>query len=402
MTEAALRRAVPVTTLISLGLIGILGPFGTDVYLPALPQMALSLGTTESSIRLILSIYTLGMAGGQLVIGALSDRFGRRRLMIGGGLVVAISALSASSAQNLAALLASCFVLGIGSASGLVTGRAVISDKTTGTQATKYFSLLQMVVSMGPIVGPLAGAVLLALGNWRTIFEGLAGFAVVGVVAAIMFVPETLIPEARQSANPRKVVALMQDVLRNRQYLLFAATIWLGFGMLFAYISSSSFIFQSTLGVSSQVYAMDFALNGVGLVSASLLTAKLAHRFAPERIIIFGLSIQGITMASLIVLTATNTVNLWTVAICFFLLATSMGFVFGPATSLAIAPVRYASGTALAMVGSFQFVSAGIASSLTALVSPEPLVGFLIVGGIATASAGATAFAGYRLVHSRR
>lgn len=402
MTEAALRRAVPVTTLISLGLIGILGPFGTDVYLPALPQMAQSLGASESSIRLILSIYTLGMAGGQLVIGALSDRFGRRRLMIGGGLVVAISALSASSAQNLAALLASCFVLGIGSASGLVTGRAVISDKTTGTQATKYFSLLQMVVSMGPIVGPLAGAALLALGNWRTIFEGLAGFAVVGVVAAIMLVPETLIPEARQSANPRKVVALMWEVLQNRQYLLFAATIWLGFGMLFAYISSSSFIFQSTLGVSSQIYAMDFALNGVGLVGASLLTAKLAHRFAPERIIIFGLSIQGITMASLIVLTATNTVNLWIVASCFFLLATSMGFVFGPATSVAIAPVRYASGTALAMVGSFQFVSAGIASSLTALVSPEPLVGFLIVGGIATASAGATAFAGYRLTHSRR
>lgn len=137
-------------------------------------------------------------------------------------------------------------------------------------------------------------------------------------------------------------------------------------------------------------------------MAASLLTARLAIRIAPERIILFGLILQGLAMVSLIFLTVTNSVTVWTVAICLFLLATSMGFVFGPATSLAVAPVRYASGTALAMVGSFQFVSAGIASSLTALVSPEPLMGFLIVGSIATAGAVATAAAGYRLIHSLR
>jgi DHA1 family bicyclomycin/chloramphenicol resistance-like MFS transporter len=254
---------------------------------------------------------------------------------------------------------------------------------------------------LGPIIGPIAGAILLGFGDWRTIFAGLSVFAVAGVLGAMMFVPETLSPQARQSAHPFKVIALMSEVLRNRQYLLFAATMWLGFGMLFAYISTSSFIFQSTLGVSSQIYAADFALNGVGLVGASLLTSRLAHRFAPERIILFGLTLQGLSMVSLIFLTSTNTVNLWTVAVCLFLLATSMGFVFGPSTSLAIAPVRYASGTALAMVGSFQFVSAGIASSLTALASPQPLVGFLMVGSIATAGAVATATAGYRLLHSR-
>jgi DHA1 family bicyclomycin/chloramphenicol resistance-like MFS transporter len=143
-------------------------------------------------------------------------------------------------------------------------------------------------------------------------------------------------------------------------------------------------------------------VNGVGLVVASLLTSRLALRFAPERIILFGLILQGLSMVSLIFLTSTDTVNVWTVAVCLFLLASSMGFVFGPATSLAVAPVRYASGTALAMVGSFQFVSAGVASSLTAIVSPEPLIGFLIVGSVATTLAVATATAGYRLLHSRR
>ena len=402
MTPGHSSQGIPLVTLIALGVIGILGPFGTDIYLPALPQMAQDLGTTESSIRLTLSIYTLGMAVGQLMIGALSDRFGRQRLMVMGGLVVAIAALSASKAESFSILLLSCLVLGVGSAAGLVTGRAVIADTTTGKQATKYFSLLQMVVSTGPILGPLAGAALLSTGgSWRLIFAGLSGFAVLGVMGAMMFVKESLLPENRLSAHPLKVVKLMVEVLTNKQYFLFASTMWLGFGMLFAYISSSSFIFQSTLKLSSATYAFDFALNGIGIVLASLHTSRIASRFAPERIILFGLSAQAVAMVTLIALTSMNIVNVWTVAICLFLLATSMGFVFGPTTSLAVAPVRYASGTALAMIGAFQFVSAGISSSLTAAVSPEPLIGFLIVGSVATLLAIITATAGYRLINSR-
>ena len=398
MTRSSASRDIPITTLIALGVIGILGPFGTDIYLPALPSMAADLGTTENSIRLTLSVFTLGMAAGQLIFGALSDRYGRRRLMIGGGIVVALSAFAASGAQSLSALLLSCLVLGLGSAIGLVTGRAVIADKTSGTQATKYFSLLQMTVSIGPIVGPVAGALLLAVGDWRLIFVALACFAVLGTVGTLVFVPESLAPTARQSARPAKVLGVMVSVLKHRQYLLFASTMWLGFGMLFSYISSSSFIFQTTLGVSSQVYAADFAANGIGLVSATLITSRLAHRFAAERIILFGLSIQGLSMLTLIAFAVTHSVGFWTVAICLFLLATSMGFVLGPSTSLAVAPVRFASGTALAMIGSFQFVSAGISSSLTAAVSSEPLTGFLIVGSIATVGATSTALVGSRLL----
>lgn len=398
MTGTTRRRGIPFTTLIALGVIGILGPFGTDIYLPALPAMSADLETSENSIRLTLSVFTLGMAVGQLIFGALSDRFGRRRLMIGGGIVVALSAFVASGAQSLTALLISCLVLGLGSAIGLVTGRAVIADRTSGTQATKYFSLLQMTVSMGPIIGPIAGALILTTGDWRHIFVGLSGFALVGVVGVSIFVPESLSFDARQSAHPAKVLGMMATVLKNRQYLLFASTMWLGFGMLFAYISSSSFIFQSSLGVSSPVYAADFAANGIGLVSASLITSRLAHRFAPERIILFGLSVQGLSMLTLIVFEVTHTVSFWSVAICLFLLVTSMGFVFGPATSLAVSPVRFASGTALAMIGSFQFVSAGVSSSLTAAVSSEPLTGFLIVGSIATVGAATTALTGSRLL----
>lgn len=403
MTSGAQQtRTVPIATLLALGIIGILGPFGTDVYLPALPQMASDLGTTETQIRLTLSLYTIGIATGQLIFGALSDRFGRRQLMIAGSLVVAVAAFTASGAENLSVLLVTCLVLGLGSATGLVTGRAVIADKTTGREAMRYFSLLQMVVSVGPILGPLAGAALLAVSDWRMIFTSLSAFAVVGSLGAMMFVPESLRPENRQSAHPISILKTMGTVLAQRQYLLFALTLWLSFGMLFAYISTSSFIFQTTLDQPSYIYAISFASNGAGIVATSMISARLAYRFSAERILFSGIALQLVGLLLLAVMMLLGVVTVWSVAICLFVIAASMGFVLGSATSVAVEKVRFASGTALAMLGSFQFVSAGISSSLTSIVSHDPLVSFVIVGGFFLLFAALVASLGHRYMRATR
>lgn len=395
-------KTVSIPTLIALGIVGILGPFGTDVYLPALPAMAVDLGTTEAEIRLTLSLYTIGIAVGQLIFGALSDRFGRRRLMISGSLTVAIAAFAASHAESLGFLLVACLVLGLGSATGLVTGRAVIADTTHGRNTTRYFSLLQMVVSLGPIAGPLAGAALLTVGDWRMIFTSLSAFAVIGAIGAIMFVPESLSSEARQSAHPLSVFKMMGSVLAHRQYLLFASTLWLSFGMLFAYISTSSFVFQTTLDQPSHVYAISFASNGLGIMITSLLSARLARFLGAERIVLLGLTLQLLGILALIAVMNLHAVNVWSVALCLFVLVSSMGFLLGSTTSLAVQPVRYASGTALAMLGSFQFVAAGISSSLTASISHDPLVGFVLIGSVFTVLATVMAGFGYRLIHRRQ
>lgn len=401
MTSGRPTRSISLLTLMALGVIGILGPFGSDLYLPALPQMAEDIGTSSEGIRIALSVFTLGMAGGQLIIGAISDRFGRKRLMVLGGLIVSFAALGASRAESLSVLIVTCVILGIGSSSGVVLGRAVIADKTTGVEATRYFTFLQMAVSMGPILGPVAGAIILQFGDWRLIFNCLSAFALIGALGAMMFVPETLEESNRQSGNPIKILKMMGVVLKERQYTFFALTIWLSFGMLFAYISTTSFIFQDMLEQTSTVFAADFALNGIGLVSASLLTARLAKRIPPEKIIVFGLSLQVFAMISLITVYSLGAVNVWTIVICLFLLVTSMGFIFGPATSLGIARVRFASGTALAMLGSFQFAAAAITSSLTTVVSTNPLVSFIVIGSVCTAASAMMAALGFRLIRSQ-
>lgn len=398
MKRIADPSAISISTLIALGLVGILGPFGTDIYLPALPQMAQDLKVDDAAIRLTLTFYTIGMAFGQLIIGTLSDRFGRRRLMIGGGLAVAISALSVSRSEDLNSLLLSCLILGLGSAAGLVTGRAVISDRSTGKESTKYFSLLQMAVSAGPIVAPLAGSALLEIDDWRLIFTSLAAFAVVGSLAAILFVDESLPAELRKSTSPAKAFLQMVEILKNRKFFTFALTIWLGFGMLFGYISTSTFIFQDLLGTSASTFAIIFSINGLGLVSASLTSARLSKSHPAERIIAFGVAIQVLAMLALGISYWTNTYSFASVVGCFFILVSSMGFVLGPSTSLALTEVRHAGGTALALVGSLQFATGGTSAYIIGQVSPEPLQGFVFIGGFATIGMAIAVISGYRLV----
>jgi len=259
-----------------------------------------------------------------------------------------------------------------------------------------------MAVSAGPIIAPLAGSALLEIDDWRLIFTSLAAFAVVGSLAAIMFVDESLPEELRKSTSPAKAFLQMVEILKNRQFLTFALTIWLGFGMLFGYISTSTFIFQDLLGTSASTFAIIFSINGLGLVSASLTSARLSKSYPAERIIAFGVAIQVLAMLALGISYWTNTYSFASVAGCFFFLVSSMGFVLGPSTSLALTEVRHAGGTALALVGSLQFATGGASAYIIGQVSPEPLQGFVLIGGFATIGMAIAVISGYRLVKRKK
>jgi len=393
--------SIPVATMVALALVGMLGPLGTDAALPALPAIAVDLGVSEPSVRLILSAYTIGLAGGQLVIGALSDRLGRRRLMNWGALAAAVAAFAASTSQTLLALIIACAVLGIASAAGLVTGRAFISDSSVGRQAARRFTILQLSISFGPIVGPLAGAALLTVGDWRTIFLSLASLAIIGTLATMLFVPESLPTERRGTQTLGGYTRTMGRILGTPQFLAFAASMWLGFGTLFAYISASSSIFQTEFRVSSGAFALAFAVNGAGLLLVSLLAATIVHKVSPARLVLVGLGIQLSALLALGVSLLSGVAVLPIVVIGLFVSAASLGLVLGPATSLAVAPVREHAGTALALLGSLQFVAAAVTSTLTAVIDADPLTAFVLVGSTSTVLALSAAIVGARVIPDR-
>jgi DHA1 family bicyclomycin/chloramphenicol resistance-like MFS transporter len=360
--------------LFALGFMGMLGPFGTDAYLPALPAMAVDLHSSTSHVGLTLAAFTLGMAVGQLILGSLSDRIGRRLVLLGGGVVIVMASIVASMAPNVELLIALCFVIGLMSAAGIVGGRAVVADLSHGAAATRPFAILGMTVSIGPIIGPIGGSLLLGVGGWRSIFVGLAVFAAVATLGILAFVPESLPVERRHVGGLSTTFRNARRILTTRSFLTYSVVLWFSFGSLFAYISTSSFIVQDNLGLPPSAFASVFGFNGVGVIVTSFLTAQLVKKIPARRIMLVGVAMQILGVMGLLAILITGSASPFTLLPAMFVLSTAMGFMFGSATALAMVDVRFASGTALALMGSIQFLAAAISATLVGIISSNALV----------------------------
>jgi DHA1 family bicyclomycin/chloramphenicol resistance-like MFS transporter len=264
------------------------GPLAIDMYLPALPRISSDLRASTSSVQLSLTACFVGLAVGQLVIGAASDRFGRKR-PLGVGLLLFIGASLACAFAPGIALLIACRVLqGIGGSAGMVISTAVVRDLFSGTLAAVFFSRIFLVMGVGPLLAPQIGAELLRVSSWRGIFVALAILGAVLLTLVLTELPETLAPHRRQhgglSATRRSVRALLAD----RPFLANALCGGFAIGVAFAYVAGSSFVLENLYGLSPQAYGLVFAANGMGVVAASQANARLVVSVGPARMLSVG------------------------------------------------------------------------------------------------------------------
>lgn len=379
----------------TLGALTMLGPFGTDAYLPALPAIRTDLATGAGATQLTLTGYSVGMAVGQLVAGPLSDAMGRRRPLLVGSAGMVVGGVIGAVAPNLAMLVAGCFAMGLCAAVGIVAGRAVVADLAQGPALTRGYALLGTLTGLGPVLGPLGGVVLMSLFGWRGIFAGLAVAAAGCCAAVACLVPESLPTDRRVRGGSRAMLRNAGAALRDRDYLCGATVIWFGFGALFAYIAASAFVIQTVLGFSPSTYSLIFAANGVGLIIAGLLCARLTGRCSDRALMATGLAIESAGVLTITVATVGGWIGPWTVLPGMFAIAASMGFIFGPATSGALAGLRHVAGTALAILGAVQFVIAGVVSPLVEFGSDTGP--FALVSSICVA----LAWVGFRIFRPR-
>ncbi len=365
MQKPQLSLTIPI--LLTLSLVGIMGPLGTDLYLPAFPQLAHELSVSASTVQLTLTAFTIGMAFGQLVVGSLSDRYGRKLPMLVGAIMVAISSVGAALAADATQLIVACGFIGLSASAGMAVGRAVVSDLSTGQQAARSFSLLGLIVGFGPIVGPIAGAATIAIfGGWRAIFWCFAAFAIF-VFLVLLFLPESLPRANRHSGGFTATLSAAGKVLSNRTFIFFASTIWFGFAAMFAYISASSFIVQSVLKMTALEYTYVFGGIGIGLMVTGYIATRLLNRIKASTLILVGVGQLAIGSILLLALAASLNLSAMGVILSLLLIGSAMGFVFGPAASLAVSQVRSSAGTAMALLGSLQFVFAGLAAPLVGI-----------------------------------
>lgn len=373
--------------LCALALLSATAPLSTDMYLPGLPIMSESLGTTTVGIQLTLTTFMAGLGLGQLLIGPLSDGWGRRRPLLVGTLVLVASSALCAMAPTVEVLIAARLIQGFSGGIGIVLARAVIADRARGNQAAKLFSIMMIIGGIAPVTAPLLGGALLGPIGWRGIFWVLTGLAVAMTVAVLAFVPETLPPEKRHSGGLADLSRNFGYVLSQRRFVGYAATFALSFGAMFAYISASPFVTQEVLGLSPGQFSLVFAVNSVGLVVGNIVNSRLIGHFQPRSLLRFGVTtlFSGGTLLLLAVLVVGDTE--WLILPLMFVCVSSLSFILGNATALAQSQVPEAAGTGSAVVGASQFGLAALVSPLVGLggegTAVPMAIAILVCGGLA-------------------
>ena len=360
--------------LVFAALLSAFGPFMTDLYLPAFPELMEYFGTTTSLIQLSLTFGVIGLAAGQLVIGPLSDKYGRRRPLILSLTVFVVSTLICLLCRDVITFICFRLLQGIAAAGGVVISRSIAVDLYEGKEFTRFFAMLSAVQGLAPIVAPIAGGLLLGITDWRGIFAVLLLIGVAILAAAFRF-RESLPEERRQTGSVLATFANFRSVLGNKHFVCYMLIQSFAMGVLFAYISSSPFIFQTEYGLTPVMYSVCFAFNGLAIMTGNLIVPRFGSE---ERAL--GIGACCLLIASLVL--AVCLMGGWSVVaieIGFLVLLFCVGMVLPTSTSLALALERKNSGNASAMLGFFQFTFAGLVAQLVGLGEVSVATSWVIV-----------------------
>ncbi|MGM1058597.1 multidrug effflux MFS transporter [Saccharothrix sp. Mg75] len=368
--------AARVRVILVLGALIALGPFTIDMYLPALPELGADLGASESAVQLTLTGTLVGLGLGQLVIGPLSDSFGRRLPLIAGTAVHVVASALCLIAPNVVVLGLLRTLQGVGAAAAMVVAMAVVRDLFTGRAAATIMSRLMLVMGAAPILAPSVGAAVLLTGSWRGVFAVLAALGVASMLVAIFLLKETLPPERRRTSSFRPVLRTYGELLADRQFVVLVLVAALGMSALFSYVSGSSFVLQDTYGLDQQEFGLVFAIGAVALIGASQANVVLLNRWSERRIVFGALAGALVFGVVLIAATASGFGGLIGFLVPLLLLLAGVGLVLPNAPALALSRHGEAAGTAAALLGAAQF-------GIGALIAP--VVGLLGNDGLAMA-----------------
>lgn len=376
---------LPTTMLVALALTGAIGPFATDTYLPALPLIVDEFAVSASTAQLTLTAFMVALAVGQLVIGPLSDRLGRRGLLIAGSVGTMVAAVACALAPSIWVLVLARVAQGFFGAAGIVLSKAIVVDVGRGPGVAKAFATLMAIQSVAPVIAPLFGGAVVPFGGWRGVFWLLAILSAITLIGVLVAVPESLRPEDRRGGGLKSTLADMRAVATHGPFVARVCTFVFTFGVLFSYISASPFIYQDMVGLSPTAYAVAFTVNALGILASNLAGARLVGRFAPEKILLTGVTGMVAAVVYLVVVVALSpagTLGLAPVTVGFILLTLSIGLVLPNAAALSMQATQGRSGSGSAVLGAAQFSLAALVSPLTGLAGPHSAVPMLLVMGV--------------------
>ena len=296
-TSAPSRLSNPLKLAFVVGALSALGPFSTDTYFPSFPALAAHYGVTEIQMQATLSVYLMSLAGMNLFHGALSDSFGRRRVILTSLAAYTVTALACVFAPSFSSLLVLRFLQGMAAGAGMIVSRAVIRDLCDGVQAHKLMAQSAMLSGVAPVVAPILGGWLHVWFGWRGPFTFLTFLGIALWFACRFGLPESLPKEARQPFHPGTLYKAYLSTIRMPAFLLMCLSMALGAGGFLLYVATAPDVAINILHLSETQFGWLFVPIVSGLIIGSAVSGRMAGRVAPGRMIALGFGFMGLGSA---------------------------------------------------------------------------------------------------------
>jgi DHA1 family bicyclomycin/chloramphenicol resistance-like MFS transporter len=342
-----------------LALLSAFTPLSIDLYLPALPMIAVDLRGTVGDIQLTLSAFMIAFGLGQIFYGPAGDRFGRRPVILDGLAVYILTSIGCAFAAAAGQLVFLRFLQGLAACGGVVLARTMVRDLAERDQAARAMSLMMACTSIAPMLAPLIGGQILWYLGWRAIFWTLAAIGAVALAAAYFRLPETLRPEYKQPLVLKAILQRFGELLRHRAFMGHAFTSSFQFAALLSFLSGSPFVFIERYGIAPRNYGMIFGGMVVFMTVGSLFNARFAPRIGPGRILNWAVWVPLVAGAAAIVLgwfeARYGTIGMWPIVICFAPQIATISLIGPNATAMALHRYPHMAGTASSLMGVMQF-----------------------------------------------
>jgi DHA1 family bicyclomycin/chloramphenicol resistance-like MFS transporter len=370
-----------------LAALSAIGPLTTDMYLPSLPDIARQLAAPTAQVQLTISAYLFGFAIGQILYGPVSDRHGRKPVLLAALGLYCAASLACALSTSIEMLIAARALQAIGGSGGIVLARAIVRDLYAGARAGRELSLIGSVMALAPVLAPVIGGALQTGFGWRSIFFTLTVAGLFGTGAIWLLLQETLRQRAAEPVSPSSMLKSYRVVARNPAYLAYLGLASTSYAGLFAWISGASFVLQNLYGLTPFNFGVAFALGSVGYMTGTALAARLVIKVGLDRTIGIGAcacAAGGLIMMAAVALGLASAASL-VVPMAIFL--AGLGMVLPQSFAGAMTPFPERAGAASALLGFVQQTLAALCGAVVgALLGSNawPLAAAVTVMGCAT------------------